>query len=170
MKGGGESWEEETMSTKAFVFVNADPKRTRQAFAKLPTPTFTVTGRFDAATVVETETPKTLAETVINQIRSQDGVTSTETYPILTEVTKPGLQNTPVKAFVLVRTEPRKTEQVFGSIAGLPETTHTAAVSGRYDVIAKIGTSSWENFSSTVLNKIRTIDGVKSTETILIAE
>jgi len=157
------------MAVKALVFVGTDPKRTRQALERLPQPWSVVTGRFDGVTLVQNETLKALGEAVVSQVRSVEGVTRTETYPVLREVSSTQSQNGPVKAYVLVRTEPRRTEQVFGSLAGLPETSWAATVSGRYDVAVQLGARTWEELSNVLFDKVRKVEGVESTETFLVA-
>ncbi len=156
------------MPVKAVVFVSADPKKTRQALEKLPQPGYLVTGRFDGVTVVQNETLKALGEQVVSQVRAVDGVTRTETYPVLREVTKVGRETAPVRAFVLVRTEPRRTEQVFGSLAGLAESAWTATVSGRYDVVVQLGASSWDELTDVLFSKVRALEGVASTDTVFV--
>lgn len=157
------------MPVKAVVFVSADPKKTRQALERLPQPWYLVTGRFDGVTVVQNETLKALGEQVVTQVRAVDGVTRTETYPVLREVTKAGRDNGAVRAFVLVRTEPKKTEQVFGSLAGLAESTWTASVSGRYDVVVQLGAPTWDDLTNVLFSKVRALDGVVGTDTVFVA-
>lgn len=157
------------MSVKALVFVGTDPKRTRPALEKLPQPSYVVTGRYDGVALVQNETLKALGEQVVSQIRSQEGVARTETFPILREVTGTGRTQAPVRAFVLVRTEGRRTEQVFGALAGLPETAWAATLGGRYDVVVQIGGTTWEELSNVLLSRIRTVEGVLGTETFFIA-
>ncbi|GEM_PF-5178292 len=158
------------MSVKALVFVGTDPKRTRPALEKLPQPWHVVTGRFDGVTFVQQETLKALGEAVLNQVRSLDGVSHTETYPVLREVNGTGRAQAPVRAFVLVRTQAPRTEQVFGTLAGLPETTWAAAVGGRYDVAVQLGAPSWDELTQVLLNKVRNVEGVTSTETFFVAQ
>lgn len=156
------------MATKALVVVGTDPKRTRQALEKLPQPYFSVTGRFDGILTLQNETPKALSEAIFNQVRSLDGVVKTETYTVLREVQKTTTENYPVKAYVFVRTEPQKFDSIFGSLAGFSETSYTAAITGRYDIAVQIGARTWEEFTNTLLGRIRNIEGVRDTETFLV--
>lgn len=156
------------MPYKAVVFAAADTKKTAQVWEKFPKPGYLVTGRYDLATIGQNETPKALVEWVNQNVRSIDGILRTETYPVLQEVTKPAAADAPFKAFVLIRTQPAKTQQVFGSVAGLTEANWVGAVTGRIDVIAQVNARNWEEFSNLLLNKVRAIDGIRSTETLWI--
>lgn len=56
------------------------------------------------------------------------------------------------------------------NVEKLPEVVEAYCVFGRYDVIAKVKVKSWGELTSVVGDKIRTIAGVASTETLVAYE
>jgi DNA-binding Lrp family transcriptional regulator len=78
----------------------------------------------------------------------------------------------PIRAYVLVNTDPGKAkdvaEQVSG-ISGSPRVKKSCAVMGRFDVIAEVEADDLNSLTKTVLSKVATIRGVRRTETALVS-
>lgn len=157
------------MPIRAFVLAQVEPPRTKEVYGKLPRPLQCTMGRWDCAALVQAETPKMLAEQVIDQFRKTEGVLRTETLPVLTSSSKPNPVKFPINALMFLKTEAQKTNQVFGNLACLPEIQDVYTVAGRYDVIATIGANTWEDLSERLLNHVRTIDGITASETAIYA-
>lgn len=68
-------------------------------------------------------------------------------------------------AFVLVRTEAGKAFQVVEGIKKIEGVVEAYAITGEYDVIAKVEAADIKELGEKVVTKIHTIDGVHSTVT-----
>ena len=73
----------------------------------------------------------------------------------------------PVRGIMMIGIEGRGTDRIVRQLTGLLELRAVHSTNGRWDVIAEIGTSTLEDFDST-LAKIRRMDGVTSSETSLL--
>ncbi len=155
------------MPVKGIVFVTTDPRKTQQCLSSLPGNVQAVSGRFDAVLTIQSETPKELINFVLGKIRTVEGVTNTETLITVKEFTRTPAGNAPVKAAVLINTNATKTNSVFQTISTLPETSACAIVTGHCDIVCTLNTATLEKLSETLLNSIRTIDGIISTETLI---
>ena len=56
------------------------------------------------------------------------------------------------------------------NVKKLPEVVEAYCVFGRYDVVAKVKVKSWNELTSIVGDKIRSISGVVATETLVVHE
>jgi DNA-binding Lrp family transcriptional regulator len=76
------------------------------------------------------------------------------------------------KAFVLIKvgtgTHLNFAKSTKEEIAKIEGVTEVYGVFGRYDIIAKIETPTLEHLSSVIADKIRSISGVISTETLVV--
>jgi DNA-binding Lrp family transcriptional regulator len=68
--------------------------------------------------------------------------------------------------FVLINTVPAKEHAVFTELSKVSEIKDLHLLFGEYDIIAKIDAENYDAIASTILNKIRRIDGVVSTKTL----
>ena len=82
----------------------------------------------------------------------------------------------PIRAYVLVRTDPGKAKDVASGAGGTaPNSPHVSvahAVMGRFDVVVQIdaaSTDSTDDIAKLVLSKIAGMKGVRQTETLLVA-
>jgi len=72
-----------------------------------------------------------------------------------------------VVGYVLISVEPTKEVEVLKKLLEIPEVVEAHSLFGEYDIIAKVVSSSLEELSNLILNKIRTIDGIISTKTLM---
>ena len=70
-----------------------------------------------------------------------------------------------IKAYVLVVTNPGETKHVFHSIEAVPGVTECHEVMGPYDIVAEVEISEMTEMTAILRQKIRAIEGVKSTVT-----
>ncbi|HEC96340.1 MAG TPA: Lrp/AsnC family transcriptional regulator [Euryarchaeota archaeon] len=72
-----------------------------------------------------------------------------------------------VVGYVLISVEPTKEVEVLKKLLEIPEVVEAHSLFGEYDIIAKVVSSSLEELSNIILNKIRKIDGIISTKTLM---
>ena len=68
--------------------------------------------------------------------------------------------------FVLIKILPRYEFHVYKKLKKLNEVVYAFPLYGEYDFIVKIKMNNLENIGKIVFDKIRTIEGVKKTETL----
>ena len=73
-------------------------------------------------------------------------------------------------AYVLINTEPKNMEKVVTALEKLDSVVEVFPVYGVYDVIAKVQAESMEKLKDIVTWKVRSLDDVRSTITMLILE
>ena len=73
-------------------------------------------------------------------------------------------------AYVLINTEPKNMEKVVATLEKLDAVVEIFPVYGVYDVIAKVQAESMEKLKDIVTWKVRSLDDVRSTITMLILE
>ena len=73
-------------------------------------------------------------------------------------------------AFVLIKTDLGKEEQLMEDIKKTESVVSVYMVYGKYDLIAKIDAKSFEKVKETITWKIRRMDNVKSTITMFATE
>jgi DNA-binding Lrp family transcriptional regulator len=75
-----------------------------------------------------------------------------------------------VTAFVLVKATPGKEDEVFSELSKMDETSEVHTLFGEYDLIAKVEVKDYESLGELIIGRIRTLDGVKETKTMMGAE
>lgn len=75
-----------------------------------------------------------------------------------------------VDAYCLISTDPGKSSDIFEEVEDLEGVVSVEAVTGSYDLVARIETESFELLTETVFSKIRGIDGVTSTSTLTVVD
>ena len=75
-----------------------------------------------------------------------------------------------VFAYVLVRADAGKEREILAKIKGLTEVKDSHMIYGEWDVIIKIEVKDVESITSFVVDKLRGIDAVKLTSTMIVAE
>lgn len=75
-----------------------------------------------------------------------------------------------VTAFVMVNVELGGEERVLDSIRKVRQTLEAYVVYGIYDLVVKVEAESMEALRNVVTGKLRTIQGVRSTLTLLVVE
>ncbi|MBI2583334.1 MAG: Lrp/AsnC ligand binding domain-containing protein [Candidatus Aenigmarchaeota archaeon] len=74
-----------------------------------------------------------------------------------------------MEAYVLITVDPNMDNQVFKAIQKLPEVKETHILFGDWDVVAKLEMGNPEQLGSIVIAKIRSIEGVRQTKTLIVA-
>ena len=72
-----------------------------------------------------------------------------------------------IKAFVTIEVEPRRTADVIRALTRLPQIEQLHTVSGKFDVIARVGAVSADELDG-VLDRIGQVTGVTGTESAII--
>ena len=72
-----------------------------------------------------------------------------------------------VRAVMSIAVEGERTAQVLAALRGLPEVEAVHTTNGRWDLVAELNTESLPAFSQ-ALDRIRTIEGIASSETSLL--
>lgn len=72
-----------------------------------------------------------------------------------------------VTGLVLVKLLPGKEKQTLGKLKGLKSVVHMSAVFGRWDLVLDMETDDLPALSNIVVQEIRSIPGVLSTETLV---
>ncbi len=80
---------------------------------------------------------------------------------------KQDVARSPVRGLMMVSIEGRGTDRIFRQLQGLPEIRGIHSTNGRWDAILEIAVETLEDFDA-VLNRIRRIDGITSSETSLL--
>lgn len=75
-----------------------------------------------------------------------------------------------VDAYILISTEPGTAREIFEKVKVLKSVKTVEAVTGSYDLVAKIEADSLETLTETVFSKIRGLSGVTSTSTLTVVE
>ncbi len=68
--------------------------------------------------------------------------------------------------FVLVDIEPNREKEVYEKLIKLPQIVELYPLFGEYDLIAKVEAESFDSIGDIVVQKIRSVDGVKATKTL----
>ena len=84
-----------------------------------------------------------------------------------TVMLKQDIAQTPVRGLMMVEIEGRGTDRIFRQLQGQPEIRGIHSTNGRWDAILEIGVETLEEFDN-VLNRVRRIDGITSSETSLL--
>ena len=71
------------------------------------------------------------------------------------------------RAFLLGKVKATYEESVLSAIKNIPEIVEAHLVFGAYDFVAKIEVDALDLLETTVFDKLRTLDGVVSTQTLL---
>jgi DNA-binding Lrp family transcriptional regulator len=72
-----------------------------------------------------------------------------------------------VKVYVLVRTDPGRTRQVISALQEVPGIVEIHEVLGPYDIVAEIEVDELRDVSQTLMERIRTLDGIESTTSLV---
>jgi len=72
-----------------------------------------------------------------------------------------------IKAYVLVVTDPTKTKHVHEEISSVPNVVELHEVMGPYDIVVEIEVASLQEIPTILGERIRTIDGIQSTTSLV---
>ncbi len=73
-------------------------------------------------------------------------------------------------AFILLKAEPARERDVYQSLTQVPEVQETHALYGEYDLLVRVECSSSKELTRLLMEKMRQIDGVKETETLIAVD
>lgn len=82
-------------------------------------------------------------------------------------VLKGDMAQDPVRGLMMIGIEGRGTERIIRRLNGLPDVRAIHSTNGRWDLIVELGARTLEQFDQ-VLNSIRRLDGVATSETSLL--
>jgi DNA-binding Lrp family transcriptional regulator len=165
----------------AFVYVRARPGHVEDVVAQLQAAkgvrhAVTVVGDWDVIAAVHGPDLVGIAADVIRFVHRIDGVERTLTAPVVpahvTGVAGAGLGVTaPMQrpgdaCYVRIRTEAGRTSNVFEALAEMDEVAGVALVAGAEDILAEVPYG-WEESARIVLEQIQSIEGVRSTNTLV---
>lgn len=74
------------------------------------------------------------------------------------------------KAFLLISAEIGREKDVANELEAIPNVREVHVTYGVYDVIAKVEAETPEKLKETITNKIRTLEHIKSTLTMVVVE
>ena len=74
-----------------------------------------------------------------------------------------------VVSYTLARVQPAKDLSVYDKVKELAEVKEVITTYGEYDIIIKVEVKSMEHLDDFVFNKLRTIDGIEATTTLINA-
>ncbi len=72
-----------------------------------------------------------------------------------------------IVSYTLVRVRPRRDREVYRAIKTLPEVKEVTLTYGEYDLLVKVESNSLEELDDFVFNKLRRIEGVEATSTLI---
>ncbi len=135
-------------------------------------------GTFDFIAKIEADSKEQVNQTILENIRKMDYVSSTITLMAVEDtnffVVDPNKLMTSIlgsagaQAYVVFHTERGKEILVARSFNKIPEVKEVDVVLGYYDVIGKIETSSHKELEKIVTKDIRKIENVQSSMTLII--
>jgi len=73
-----------------------------------------------------------------------------------------------MEALVYIRVDPGKSLEVAGAVRGVEGVKEAYAVTGRFDVVAKVEAADVKALGKITVGRIQKVAGVRSTETALI--
>jgi DNA-binding Lrp family transcriptional regulator len=75
-----------------------------------------------------------------------------------------------VKAYVLIKARVGKEDSVLREVLGLSVTDEAHKVFGPYDIVAEVRGRDMETLVEIITNKVRGIDGIEDTQSILVID
>lgn len=73
-------------------------------------------------------------------------------------------------AFVLFKTEPSMERDVYVALSEMDAITETHALYGEYDLVARVEAESAKALTKLLMGDLRTVGGVKETETLIVVD
>lgn len=134
-----------------------------------------VVGEWDAMAALEGPDFRSIARTVLAEVHRVGGVTRTYTAPVVPlELVGVTGERAPLPlqrggrpaCYVHLDVQAGAVGDVARTLAATPEVSGVAVIAGQYDVLAELATD-WEHASRIILERIHTIPGVRSTNTLV---
>ncbi|OGD60443.1 hypothetical protein A3K78_09190 [Candidatus Bathyarchaeota archaeon RBG_13_52_12] len=72
-------------------------------------------------------------------------------------------------SYTLIRILPVKDKEVYKAVRGFSEVKEIVRTYGEYDLVIKVESQTLDNLDNFIFNKLRTIDGVTATTTLIEA-
>lgn len=74
-----------------------------------------------------------------------------------------------ITSYTLIRILPVKDKEVYKAVTGFSEVKEIVRTYGEYDLVIKVESQSLDNLDNFIFNKLRTIEGVTATTTLIEA-
>ena len=74
-----------------------------------------------------------------------------------------------ITSYTLIRILPVKDKEVYKAVRGFSEVKEIVRTYGEYDLVIKVESQTLDNLDNFIFNKLRTIDGVTATTTLIEA-
>jgi DNA-binding Lrp family transcriptional regulator len=75
-----------------------------------------------------------------------------------------------ITSYTLIRVLPAKDKEVYNNVRGFSEVKEIVLTYGEYDLVIKVELPSLDSLDNFIFNKLRSIDGVTATTTLLEAK
>jgi DNA-binding Lrp family transcriptional regulator len=163
----------------AYVYLRTRPGTTAQVATTLPTHpgirrAIVVVGGWDVLAIVEGTDLEQIATVVLSRIHQVDGVERTLTVPVVPpdRVTVGGFGAPAPPAliagacYVHIAADPGAAPGIAERLSELEDVSGVAVTGGEYDLLACVA-QPWEVASGTILERIHTLPGVRSTSTLV---
>jgi DNA-binding Lrp family transcriptional regulator len=75
-----------------------------------------------------------------------------------------------ITSYTLIRVLPAKDKEVYNNVKGFSEVKEIVLTYGEYDLVIKVELPSLDSLDNFIFNKLRSIDGVTATTTLLEAK
>ena len=73
-------------------------------------------------------------------------------------------------AFILLKPEPAREKDVYSALLDIAEVIETHALYGEYDLLARVECANSKELTSILMKKLRQIDGIRETETLIAVD
>ena len=73
-------------------------------------------------------------------------------------------------AYLLINAEKDKEQEIYEAVNDFPEVIGTHIIFGEWDIIAKVKVENSEDLSTFILDKVRPLQGVAMTSTLIVAK
>jgi DNA-binding Lrp family transcriptional regulator len=80
---------------------------------------------------------------------------------------RPTFANAPIRAYVLLNREPRRSAEILDVIMKFPTVRYVCTITGEFDVIVELEAGQYEDLEA-ILHGIELIDGVVRTQTYMV--
>lgn len=100
-----------------------------------------------------------------SEVQSMEHVRSFRSYPALWNWAQKKTTEHPINAYVLIRSA--NTQKAISELEKMPMVREIIGTTGDSDLVARIGANTNDDLRETVVNKVQSMPGVLSTETLL---
>ena len=75
-----------------------------------------------------------------------------------------------MRAFVLIKVEPGRVKEVFGTVKGMQAVVDAYCITGPDDIIAVLESDDAKGVSEVVIAKLHDVEGIRGTDTRIVVE